>query len=326
MQSYLQSRFALFALLAMPSLLVPSSPATAQTVSLDDVPPISLSSSSTVSAVSINATTGNVIVNSSFDDYISCNRLPGPNISNFAPTTSVVQTGANITLNWSSSNTTSCSPSQGAGTTWSSFGTLPVNGSQTFAAPGTAQTITFQLTCTNGTTNVSQTTQVVVQSGGGGGNCIAAYPNAQPANFANVFTNVQNAWPAFGVRKRILVPFNGYVAYSFTATSTPGQFGTFATSDYPGDGDGVGLMSISAQNQQGCFDPSKLGPNCLSPVSRFVSIGWANGSTQFSCSLTPGTTYWLNWTYGGTTVPGSGPYCPIGPSSCGADAQNQVQD
>ncbi|MCP5473354.1 MAG: hypothetical protein H7A19_00730 [Rhodanobacteraceae bacterium] len=312
--------------MALPSFLSLSGHATAQTVSLDNVTPISLSSSSTVSAVSINASTGNVIVRSSVGDYISCNRQPVPTINSFAPSVSAVQTGANITLNWSSSNTTSCSPSQGAGTTWSSFGTLPTSGSQTFAAPGTAQTITFQLTCTNGTTNASQTTQVVVQSGGGGGNCIAAYPTAQTANYASVFSNAQNAWPAFGVRKRILVPFNGYVAYSFTATSTPGQFGTFATSDYPGDGDGVGLMSISAQNQQGCFDPSKLGPNCLSPVSRFVSIGWANGSTQFSCSLTPGTTYWLNWTYGGTTVPGSGPYCPIGPSSCGADAQNQVQD
>jgi len=323
MQSYLQSRFALFALLALPTFLGLSGPATAQTVSLDNVTPISLTNSSTVSAVSINASTGNVIVRSSVGDYISCARQPGPTINNFTPTTSVVQTGANITLNWSSLNTTSCSPSQGTGTTWSSFGTLPVSGSQTFAAPGTAQTITFQLTCTNGSTNVSQTTQVVVQSGGGGGgNCIAAYPNAQTATYSTVF----NTWPAFGTRKRIIVPFNGYVAYSFTATSTPGQFGTFATSDYPGDGDGVGLMSISASNQQGCFDPTKLGPNCLSPVSRFVSIGWANGSTQFSCSLTPGTTYWLNWTYGGTTLPGSGPYCPAGATGCGADAQNQIQD
>ncbi len=323
MQSYLQSRFAQFALLALPAFLGMSSPATAQTVSLDNVTPISLTNSSTVSAVSINASTGNVIVRSSAGNYNVCTQPAGPTINSFAPTTSVVQTGANITLNWSSSNTTSCSPQQGTGTTWSSFGTLPTSGSQTFAAPGTAQTITFQLTCTNGTSNVSQTTQVTVQTGGGGGgNCIAAYPVAQAASFSTVF----NTWPALGTRKRIIVPFNGYVAYSFTATSQPGQFGTFATGEYPGDGDGVGLMSISASNQQGCFDPTKLAPNCLSPVSRTVSIGWANGSTQFSCSLTPGTSYWLNWTYGGTTVPGSGPYCPIGPSSCGADAQNQIQD
>lgn len=321
MRSFLQFRHVAISLMTISAALTLSDQVIAQTVTLDSVPAIALTSSAVVSAVSINPSTGNVIVKSSAGNYTSCAQAPGPTINNFSPTLTTVQPGASITLNWSSSNTTSCTPSLGSGTTWASFGTLPSSGSQSFTAPASVGNVTFQLTCTNGAANVSQTTQVTVTTGGGGGSCVAAYPNGQQATYAGVF----NSWPAFGVRKRIFVPFNGYVSYSFTATSTIGQFGSFATSDFPGDGDGHGLMSISTT--PGCFDQSKLGVNCLSPVSRFVSIGWANGSTQFSCSLTPGTQYYLNWTYGSSTVQGSAPHCPVGPGqSCGADVQNQIQD
>ena len=321
MRSYLQfgsqSRQVLLGVLVALGLC--SGAAHAQTVSLDGVSPIALTSSSVQSAVSINASTGNVIVRSSAGNYTSCQFLPPvtPTINNFSPTSSQVAPSSTITLNWSSSNTTSCSPQQGTNI-WASLGTLPTSGSQTINAPATTGTITFQLTCTDGIQSVSQTTQVNVQQITG--NCQPGYPNGTQSEWNQVF----NTWPAYGVRPRVNVPFNGYVSWRFTATSVVGQFGTVATSDYPGDGDGHGQMSIS--RDPGCFNAAQLGNNCLSPVTRFVSVGWANGAAQFSCSLTPGSSYYVNLTYGSNTSPGSGPYCPQGANGCGADVQNQIQD
>ena len=196
-------------------------------------------------------------------------------------------------------------------------GTLPTSGSQNLTAPTSTGTISFQLTCTNGTQSDVKTTQVTVQSGGGE-SCTATYPNVTSAEFNQTF----NTWPAFGSSRRIFAPFNGSLAFRFTATAVANQFGTFATVGFPGDGDGFGQASIS--RGPGCFNAGQLGQNCLSPVAREPSVGWANFANQFSCALTPGQVYYVNLTYGGTTTPGSGPYCPGG--SCGADAQNQIQD
>jgi len=149
--------------------------------------------------------------------------------------------------------------------------------------------------------------------------CTPKYPTGTTIAWSNIFT----AWPSFGVRRRMLVPYNGYVAFQFTATQTPGQFGTFASADYPLDGDGFGQMSIS--REPGCFDAALLDARCLAPVGRFTSVGWANGASQYSCNLVPGQTYYLNMTYGGTTSSATEPHCPAGVLGCGADTQNQIQ-
>ncbi len=309
------------ALAAMAWLALLASPGKvlAQTVSLDNVAPIALSTSTTLSAVSIDAVTGNVIVRSTAGNYASCAQAAGPVINNFFPTSSTVTPGATITLNWSSSNTTSCTPAQGSGTIWSSFGTLPASGSQSFNAPGSDGPITFQLNCSNGSTTVSSTTQVTVQTGGVG-NCTPIYPNGQSSSWNNVF----QPWPAYGVRRRLTVPGNGFLSYTFVATAVAGQFGTIATGDFPGDGDGWGLMSIS--RSAGCFTPSELAQGCLGGVQRLPTISWRNGAgTSFQCGLTAGQTYYVNFTYGGGTS-GPGPHCPPGSGLCAADVQNQEQD
>lgn len=322
MRSYLQSgkllpQFAL-ALLSLATLAPWSRAVDAQTVSLDNVSPITLSTSTTLSAVRIDPQTGNVFVRSSAGTYSSCTLPPGPTIDSFAPSSTTVPPSSTITLNWASSNTSSCSPSQGPGTNWSSFGTLPADGSQSFTAPATSGSITFQLTCTNGTQTVTTTTQVAVQSTTG--QCVAIYPNAAASSWDGSFAT----WPSFGVRRRVQPPANGYLSFSFTATFVAGQFGTIATGDFPNDGDGVGQMSIS--REQGCFTQSQLGTFCLGPVARLPGVGWQNGSASpFSCALTPGTTYYVNFTYGSGTV-GPGPHCPVGSGGCQADMQNQIQD
>lgn len=322
MRSYLQSgkllhQFVL-ALLSLATLAPWSGHADAQTVSLDNVSPIALSTSTTLSAVRIDPVTGNVTVRSSAGNYNICTQPAGPTIGSFAPSSATVAPSTTITLNWTSSNATSCSPSQGGSTIWSSLGTLPASGSQNVTAPAAAGSITFQLNCTNGAQNVSATTQVAVQTAGG--TCVPIYPNGTTSSWNNVF----EPWPAFGVRRRLGVPANGYVAFQFTASFAANQFGTIASGDFPNDGDGVGQMSIS--RDPGCFTQSQLGSMCLGPVARLPGVGWQNGSTSpFSCALTPGQIYYVNFTYGSGTV-GPGPHCPVGSGGCSADVQNQIQD
>lgn len=327
MRSYLQlketSRRAVIGLLFVPGFALWSTAGTAQTVSLDNVTPIALTTSTTQSAISINPSNGNVVIRTANGTYNQCSFPPPvtPTITNFSPTASPVSPSASITLNWNSQNTTSCTPSQGAGTTWPNQGTLQPNGSVSFSAPASATTVTFQLNCfDNNGQSTNATTQVVVQSGGGGGTCTPIYPNGTTSSWATVF----NTWPSFGALRRLQVPANGYLAFSFTATATVGQFGTVAAGDFPGDGDGWGQMSIS--RDPGCFTPANLAPGCIQPAARLPGIGWVNGSSSFSCALTPGQTYWVNFTYGNSTTSGNGPYCPAGPGGCAADVQNQIQD
>lgn len=292
----------------------------AQTVAIDQVPPIALTTSQSASAVTVDPATGNVTVLTSAGNYNSCTNVvtPPPAITTFYPSSTQVNTGALITLNWASSNATSCSPQQGTGTTWASLGTLPPNGSQTVTAPTTAGTVTFQLTCSNGARSDVKTTQVTVQSGGGGATCTQTYPNTTVTEFSTYF----GTWPAFGHSIRISVPYNGAISWRFTASASTTQFGSVATVGFPGDGDGFGQISIS--RSPGCFNPSELGPNCIGPVSREMSTGWANFPNQFSCQLTPGQVYYANITYGGAQSGTGGPYCPNG-INCQADVQNQVQ-
>lgn len=299
--------------------------AQAQSVFLDGqtTAAFALTTSTTQSAVSIDATTGDVRVRS-LNGGIQCTAVAAPSITNFSPTSASVLPGSNITLNWSSTNTTSCTPAQGPGTTWASQGTLNPSGSLTFLAPSTssATPITFQLNCTNGSATVSQTTQVTVQNTNPG-TCTPIYPNGQTASYSGVF----GAWPAYQSNRRVFVPANGYVGYEFTATAVANQFGSFTSTDFGSDGDGHGQMSIS--RVAGCFTPSELAIGCLGAVSRFTSISWRNGTGDaFRCGLTPGQTYYINFTYGSATSPASParPYCPAGSGNCGADIGNIVQD
>lgn len=136
----------------------------AQTLTLDSVMPIPLTSSVAVSAFSIDHSTGNVIVRSAAGNYAQCAVVAGqpPTINSFAPNTSQVVVSSSLTLFWVSSNTIACSPTLGLGTVWSSLGTLPSSGSQNLVAPATAGTVVFQLNCTNGTQTASATTSVLV--------------------------------------------------------------------------------------------------------------------------------------------------------------------
>ncbi len=285
-----------------------ASPLAAQTVSLDQVPPITLTGSATVSAVSIDPGTGTVIVRSSAGNLTQCSATDPqpPIITTFAAAASPVLPGANITLNWTSSRTTSCTPSQGLGTQWSSLGTLPTSGSQVFAAPQTTGTITFQLTCTNGTTSDTRMTQVTVQ---GEQNCPPIFVQGALGEYDGTFGNV---WPAYNDKVRLVVNNNQFVGLHFTATASTTQFGTISTTGYPGDGDGNGIVSISPT--PGCFNASIIGPRCVTAAATYPGVSWTNGQSDFVCKLSPGGSYWVNMYF---------PDCPSG--VCGRDFGNIQQ-
>ncbi len=283
----------------------------AQTLSLDNVPPIALTGSASVSAVSIDPSTGNVIVRSSNGSLNQCTSptVQNPTINSFFASSGTVQPGGSITLSWSSSNTTSCTPSQGSGTNWPNFGTLGTSGNQTFSAPQSQGTITFQLTCTNGAQNATQTTSVTVQQQGGGGTCTAVYPQGAIGEFTGTFGQ---AWPAYNDKIRQFVTNNQYFSLRFTATASATQFGSINTTGFPGDGDGNGRVSISTT--PGCFDANIIGERCVGAASTYPGVSWTNGQSSFVCKLNPGQTYYVNFYF---------PDCPSG--NCGRDFGNIQQ-
>jgi hypothetical protein len=282
---------AALALFAGLTLVQPA--ANAQTVSLDNVPAFSLSTSTTTSAVSIDPASGNVIVRSAVGNLSSCtSTAPNPpSITGFTSNLATVSPSTTFRLTWSSTNTTSCSPQLGGTTIWSSLGTLPTNGFQDLTAPATAQTITFQLTCTNGSQNVNQQTSVTVSSGGGGGNCTPPAGNIVigPTAWNNLFAT---PWPSYNGVSRQCVSNGNIASFEFNATSLPNQFGTISTSRFPGDGDGLGRVSISTT--PGCFDGNVLTTPCLGPLAELPGVSWTNGSSAFACNLTPGQRYYVN--------------------------------
>lgn len=294
--------------------VIPASPLVAQNLSLDNVPAIALTASSTTSAVSIDAATGNVILRSSTGNLNECTAPnTAPVINSFGVSPSSVQVNSAFSISWSSTNTTSCTPSGGTGTGWAGLGTLSSSGTQNLTAPATPTTVSFTLTCTNGTQNVNQQTSLTVTSGGGGGGGGSCTPPSANGSTSQWNSTLGSTWPSFNDVLRLNIGANQWVALQFTASASATQFGTFSSSHYPGDGDGAGQVSISASNQAGCFTQSVLGTNCISGVLDLPGVSWSNQASAFACKLTPGTTYFMNVQF------------PVCAGTCGRDFGNIQQ-
>ncbi len=129
------------------------------------------------------------------------------------------------------------------------------------------------------------------------------------------------SWPAYNNALRIFSTANQYVALRFNAAQNATQSGRVLTTEFPGGGSGVGVISIS--REPGCFDPAFLGENCLGPIQSGPTLDWTNDFSLPGCRLEPGRSYYLNVTFGGT-VPGNGtPSCTSG--NCGVDLRNVTQ-
>lgn len=274
------------------AMVLATTPVMSQNLSLDNVPAIPLTASSTTSAVSIDAATGNVILRSSTGNLNECTAPnTAPVINSFGVNPSSVLVNGAFSISWSSTNTTNCTPSGGTGTNWASLGTLSVSGTQNLTAPASPTTVTFTLTCTNGTQSVNQQTSLTVTSGGGGGggSCTPPSPNGSTSQWNSTLNSI---WPSYNDVLRLTVGANQWTALQFTASASATQFGTFSSSHYPGDGDGAGQVSISTS--AGCFTQAAVGANCLSGILDLPGVSWSNQASGFACKLTPGATYFMN--------------------------------
>lgn len=148
--------------------LVCATTLSAQNVTIDTAPALPLIASTTTSAVSIDPSTGAVVVRTQ-NNVTSCSSTP-PQITNFVTSAPQVQAGQNFTISWLSQGTTSCSPVAGTGgaTGWANLGQLSTAGTTApltvpaNATPGSV--ISFGLSCTNGTQTVNQNTSLIVAS------------------------------------------------------------------------------------------------------------------------------------------------------------------
>lgn len=154
--------------------------------------------------------------------------------------------------------------------------------------------------------------------------CVRSYPHQITAGW---FGGSRYPWPSYGKRIRLYASRNSTVSYSFTtpargsSLASPG-YGSYATGDFPEDGDGILKMTISTT--EGCTNSAYLHPNCAPPPARLASVGWSLSPSQYSCPLEFGKTYYINLTYGNNSSQVDGqPFCPA--DTCGVDFQNQIQ-
>lgn len=159
--------------------------------------------------------------------------------------------------------------------------------------------------------------EIVLQAGFEPEACTPIYPTGTLGDFAATFGT---PWPAYNDRLRLFMNGGTYSSLLFVANTGP-QFGTVTSTGYPGDGDGLGQISIS--RVAGCFDPAFLEPGCLSEVSVFPSLNWHQTPGNIGCYLAPGEVYYVNYTFGLSAPSGSGPHCPTG--TCGRDTGNIQQ-
>jgi len=146
------------------------------------------------------------------------------------------------------------------------------------------------------------------------GPCIPAYPNGFVVSWNGTYGN---PWPSYNAALLAYPPFEGVLSLAFTPAPMAEQFGTVITFDFQGDARGLAQLSISAA--PGCFRAPLLQPNCLSPVAIAPELDWSNSPISDRCWLTPGQTYYLNLTFGGTPAPGM-PGCPLG--GCATELRN----
>jgi hypothetical protein len=217
-------------------------------------------------------------------------------ISSFSAAPSTVVVNELTTLNWTTQNATSCTPSRGAAG-WNTKTIAVPNGSDSFRIAN-ANTYTFTLTCTgtNGDEAVRNLTVIVNEP--------SPDPDPTPTPSVTVcetapLAGVNDTWVNFwGVNfpnpgysnKNDIIPRSGYVSYEFN-TGTVIDSGLIVTVGNTLTS-GVRLGAIS--ECPGQFD---VAPECDHVWGLGGGITWASNGKSGACQLKPNTTYYLNLTF-----------------------------
>ena len=176
---------------------------------------------------------------------------------------------------------------------------------------GTAQQVRGSITGASNGTDESSPIKGEVQPDFKTGfeSCPRIFPTGSIGEWDGTFGQ---AWPAYNAVLRLFVTNNQFFSLRFTASANSAQFGSVMSSDFPGDGTGVGQISIS--REPGCFDPAFLGANCIGPAQANPGLGWTNDFSLPGCKLQSGQSYFLNFYF---------PSCTRG--NCGVDMRNIAQ-
>jgi hypothetical protein len=213
-------------------------------------------------------------------------------ITSFIATPASITAGESVTLNWTTANATSCTPSGGTGG-WNTYNISLPNGSVSIPI-ATAGSYTFSLTCKDASAGTATRSTVVVVN--------PATQQCSASPLAGQIVQWKDFWlvdwpkPTYDNRYAT-IPLTGYYALEFNTGNivSKGKLYTIETTVT----DGVRFGAISQ-----CPGDFNVADECDYMWGISGGISWStDGST--GCQLAPNTTYYFNVTFTDGTNPAS---------------------
>jgi len=207
-------------------------------------------------------------------------------ITSFIATPASINAGGSTTLNWTTTNATSCTPSGGTGG-WSTYSVPLPNGSVAINIP-TAGSYTFSLTCQDGSGGSAVKSTVVVV------NTVNPTPQCTSGALAGQIVDWKDFWlvdwpkPTYDNRYAT-IPQTGYYALKFNTGNivTKGKLYTIETTVT----DGVRFGAISQ-----CPGDFSVADECDYMWGISGGISWSTDGSA-GCQLAPNSTYYFNVTF-----------------------------
>lgn len=237
---------------------------------------------------------------------------------------SAVPVSSTFTLSWSSTGTTGCTPSGGAGTSWASLGPQATNDSVQLTAPASAASnVAFQLTCASSGSPVSDSELISFTDGLDCSN-VPLPPGINgfsqrvwSSEYGNPFPMPYSANPDFGIipgqglRFAITptIPVGGQTPNGgvlFNEHNTTPKAGFMTISRCPGDFR-LDVLNVPAGCALGqCTNQCHTGSEAQGQQNlKFRMVGSQAGW----CHLIPGQQYYVNIHFGNTTPGPDGAFC-----------------
>ena len=285
--------------------------------------PLSLTASSTESAVAIDPLTG-------FTSIKKAAPVGTPTVSISAAPASLIVNGA-TTVTWSTSGFTgglNCIRTSTANLSSWSGTSSSASGSLTVTMPNTAQTVTLTLSCTADNGSATNFTNVSVTSASNP-LCTSRPPAVFGSPRALVNKTFSLIWgvdfpgligPAFGLGEPGITD-GTVLAFEFVAPSGISYSGGWLQAVYSPDSGGRGTLIAGFSECPGEINNSTAG--CESSAGK-VRNEWTTNNRADSCKLTPGRRYYYNLSTG-PCVSGPSPGTPGAVCSFRLESQRYLQ-
>lgn len=249
-----------------------------------------------------------------------------------APSSSPVS--QSFTLSWTSTGTTSCTPTGGAGTSWASQ-SIGTSGSLNLTGPASPGNVVFGITCNTGSGTVSDSETIqftntsptdcsgVTLPPNIGGFAQQTWSTLYGGQFPLVYSTNRNFNVSSGQGLRLAItptlPTNGDSpngTLTYNENSTTPRAGFMTISRCPGDFR-INVLNLPA-GCDGVFTPCTTRCHTGAEASGQLSLSFRlQGTANNVCNITPGVQHYINIHFGGTSTPGpdgafcGGPQCAI---------------